>query len=72
MKSLRARGWDDPIVLVADTGSAATAHTDETADAPGESYAYQVKAVRDGERSQASDEAVIQLPGPAAFGPQRA
>ena len=60
---LRARGWDDPVVLVADTGSAATAYTDDSADAPGESYAYRVKAVRDGERSQASDPAVIQLPG---------
>ena len=66
---LRARGWDAPIVLVTDTGSAATAHTDETADAPGESYAYRVKAVRDGERSQASDPAVIQLPGPPPSAP---
>ena len=66
---LRARGWDDPVVLVADTGSAATAHTDETADAPGESYAYRVKAVRDGERSQASDPVVIQLPGPPPSAP---
>ena len=66
---LRARGWDDPVVLVADTGSAATAYTDETADAPGESYAYRVKAVRDGERSQASDPVVIQLPGPPPSAP---
>ena len=66
---LRARGWDDPVILVADTGSAATAHTDETADAPGESYAYRVKAIRDGERSQASDPAVIQLPEPPPSAP---
>ena len=66
---LRARGWDDPVVLVADTGSAATAYTDETADAPGESYAYRVKAVRDGERSQASDPVVIQLPVPPPSAP---
>ena len=66
---LRARGWDDPIVLSADTGSAATAYTDETADAPGESYAYRVKAIREGERSQASDPAVIQLPGPPPSAP---
>ena len=65
----RARGWDDPIVLVADTGSAATAHIDETADAPGESYAYRVKAVRNGERSQASEPVVIQLPGPPPSAP---
>ena len=61
---LRARGWDDPVTLVADTGNTATTHTDATADAPGESYAYRVKAVRDGERSHASDAAVIQLPDP--------
>ena len=66
---LRARGWDDPVVLVADTGSAATAYTDETADAPGESYAYTVRAVRNGERSQASGEAVIQLPEPPPSAP---
>ena len=66
---LRARGWDDPVVLVAYTGNAATAHTDETADAPGESYTYRVKAVRDGDRSQASDPAVIQLPGPPPSAP---
>ena len=61
---LRARGEDAPGTLVADTGSAATTYTDATADAPGESYAYRVKAIRDGERSQASGEAVIQLPDP--------
>ena len=66
---LRARGWDDPVVLVADTGSVATAYTDDSADAPGESYAYRVKAVRNGERSQASGEAVIQLPGPPPTAP---
>ena len=66
---LRARGWDDPVVLVVDTGSTATAYTDDSADAPGESYAYRVKAIRDGERSQASDPAVIQLPGPPPSAP---
>ena len=66
---LRARGWDDPVVLAADTGSAAVAYIDETADAPGESYAYRVKAVRAGERSQASDPVVIQLPGPPPSAP---
>ena len=66
---LRARGWDDPVTLVADTGNTATTHTDDSADAPGESYAYRVKAVRDGERSQASDAAVIQLPDPPPSAP---
>ena len=66
---LRARGKDELTTLVADTGSAATTHTDATADAPGESYAYRVKAIRDGERSQASGEAVIQLPDPPPTAP---
>ena len=66
---LRARGWDDPVILVADTGSVTTAYTDDSADAPGKSYAYMVKAVRDGERSQASDPVVIQLPGPPPSAP---
>ena len=66
---LRARGWGDPVTLVADTGNTATTHTDATADAPGESYAYRVKAVRDGERSQASDAAVVQLPDPPPSAP---
>ena len=66
---LRARGEDDQVILVADTGNTATTHTDETADAPGESYTYRVKAVRDGERSQASDAAVIQLPDPPPSAP---
>ena len=66
---LRARGEDAPSTLVADTGSAAATHTDATADAPWESYAYRVKAIRDGERSQASGEAVIQLPDPPPTAP---
>ena len=66
---LRGRGWDDPVTLVADTGNTATTHTDANADAPGESYAYRVKAVRDGERSQASDAAVVQLPDPPPSAP---
>ena len=66
---LRARGEDESTTLVADTGSSATAYTDETADAAGENYAYRVKAVRDGERSQASDPAVIQLPDPEPSAP---
>ena len=66
---LRARGADESTTLVADTGSSATAYTDETADAAGDSYAYRVKAVRDGERSQASDAALIQLPDPPPSAP---
>ena len=66
---LRARGEDDPVTLVADTGNTTTTHTDDSADAPGESYAYRVKAFRDGERSQASNEALIQLPDPPPSAP---
>ena len=66
---LRARGEDELTTLVADTGSAATAHIDATADAPGESYAYRVKAIRNGKRSQASEEAAMQLPGPPPAAP---
>ena len=57
------------ITLVADTGSAATAHIDATADAPGESYTYRLKAIRNGKRSQASEEAAMQLPGPPPAAP---
>ena len=66
---LRGRGADEPATLAANTGSAATTYTDAVPDDPGESYAYRVKAIRDGERSQASTEAVIQLPGPPPSAP---
>ena len=66
---LRGRGADEPATLAADTGSAATTYTDAALDDPGESYAYRVKAIRDGERSQASTQAVIQLPGPPPSAP---
>ena len=59
---LRGEGEDDPATLAADTGSVDTTYTDATATTASESYAYSVKAIRDGERSQASGEAVVQLP----------
>ena len=59
---LRGEGEDDPATLVPDTGSAAATYTDTTANTASASYAYSVKAIRDGERSQASNEAVVQLP----------
>ena len=68
---LRARGWDDPIILVADTASAATAHTDETADAPGESYAYRVKAVPKRGTEPGLRPSGDSTAGTAAFGPRR-
>ena len=59
MKSGAAREAADPATLAADPGSTAAAYTGATAS---ESYSYSVKAVQDGERSQASGEAVVQLP----------
>ena len=66
---LRARGEDDLTTLAADTGNTATTYVDETADAPGESYAYRVKALWGQEKSQASNEAAIQLPDPPSSAP---
>ena len=59
---LRAVGEGEPATLVADTGSTDTAYTDATATDAGETYAYQVKAIRDGVRSQASGEASVAPP----------
>ena len=59
---LRGEGEDEPATLAADTGSTATTYTDATATQASTNYAYSVKAIRDGERSQASNEAVVQLP----------
>ena len=59
---LRARGNAELTTLAADTGSTDTAYTDETATAAGETYAYQVKALRGEEKSQGSNEASIDLP----------
>ena len=59
---LRGQGTAELTTLVADTGSTDTAYTDETATAAGETYAYQVKALRGEEKSQGSNEADIDLP----------
>ena len=59
---LRAVGDGELATLVADTQSTATAHTDATATAAGETYAYRVKAIRGEDRSQASGQAQVQLP----------
>ena len=48
--------------LVADTGNAETGYTDDTANEPGVSYTYRVKALRDGEQSRVSNYARIDLP----------
>ena len=59
---LRAVGEEELATLAADTGATVTAYTDTTATDAGETYAYQVKAIRGEETSQASGQAVVQLP----------
>ena len=48
--------------LVANTGNAETGYTDDSANEPGVSYTYRVKALRDGEQSKVSNYARIDLP----------
>ena len=67
---LRTVGDGDLATLVADTGSADTAHTDDTATEAGESYAYRVKALRGEEASQPSDQAVAIIPKVTAVEPE--
>ena len=57
---LRAEGQGGLSTLVSDTGNTTTTYTDAKV-ADGYSYAYRVKAIRDGERSGASNEARVQL-----------
>ena len=59
---LRGPSDDALDTLVADTQSTATTYTDETATDQGESYLYQVKALRDGEKSQGSNVAWVFVP----------
>ena len=59
---LRAVGEGEMATLKADTGSTTTAYTDATATEAGETYAYQVKAIRGEDRSQASGQARVQIP----------
>ena len=66
---LRAQGESELTTLVADTQSTATSYTDATATEPGESYAYRVIALRDGEKSQQSNPAAVQLPNPMLLAP---
>ena len=62
---LRAQENAELAKPVADRGNATTMCTDATAAQDSWSNAYQVKTIRDGERSQASDEARVRWP-PAA------
>ena len=59
---LRAVGGGEFTTLAADTASTTTSYTDTTATEAGETYAYQVKAIRGEDRSQASGQAQVQLP----------
>ena len=67
---LRAQGEAELSVLVADTSSTTISYTDTTATEKGTTYAYTVKALRDGEQSQASNRAGVQVPhDPADLAP---
>ena len=59
---LRAVGGGEFTTLAADTASTTTSYTDTTATEAGETYAYQVKAIRGEDRSEASGQAQVQLP----------
>ena len=59
---LRAVGEGEMTTLAADTASTTTSYTDSTATGAGETYAYQVKAIRGEDRSEASGQAQVQLP----------
>ena len=66
----RAVGSGEFAALVSDTGGTGTSHTDATATTAGETYAYRVRALRDGEQSQWSDRAEVQVPhDPADLAP---
>ena len=59
---LRAVGEGDMATLVADTASTTASYTDATATEAGETYAYRAKAIRGEDRSQASEQAEVQVP----------
>ena len=59
---LRAAGEDEMSTLAADIASTATTYADATATEAGETLAYQVKAIRGEDRSQASGRAQVQVP----------
>ena len=65
---MRAVGEGAMATLAADTASTATTYTDATATVEGETYAYQVKAIRDGVRSQASAQASVVRPAAIIVG----
>ena len=60
---LRARGGSRLVTLVSDTGNADTTYLDGSATEAGETYGYRVVALRDGEWSEPSNRAEVQIPG---------
>ena len=62
LRDTARRGRGEACTLKADTGSTSTVYNDATATQPGTSYTYKVKAIRGGERSQASGQAEAQIP----------
>ena len=59
---LRAVGEGEMATLAADTASPTTSDTDATPNEAGETYAYQVKVIRDEDRRQASGQTQVQVP----------
>ena len=56
---LRAAGEGEMATLASDTASTATTYTDATATEAGQTYAYQVKAIRGQARSQGSNRVAL-------------
>ena len=67
---LRAVGVSPLTILVADTGSIANAYFDTSAVSPGETYRYQVLALRGQEASQGFLAAVVSFPDPLIISEQ--
>ena len=59
---LRSQSTERISTLVADTGGTSTTYVDDSANQASRVYTYGVKAIRDGARSQSSNEAKVQLP----------
>ena len=59
---LRAVGEGEMATLAADSASTTTSDTDATPNEAGETYAYQVKVIRDEDRRQASGQTQVQVP----------
>ena len=60
---LRRRGGFGLLTYVDDTGTTVTSYTDSGAAERGQTYVYQVKALRDADASRGSNEATVSIPG---------